>query len=199
MGVKGKSAVVYVSARVAPATPRRDALSPRCAHPRLFLSHVPDAPTTAHRRVRRPPHSPQQQPSRRQQLQRSWRRALPPWLPPRPRRRLPPPGLGISSPQGARRPPQSRPIASPATTAKTGTGWPRRSQPVLISGRYVQARFLVVPALSYEVPIPRSSIPGVLLQRYASTHFIRIFSRKIRVQRRGLVGLMFRCSSLNAR
>ena len=47
MGVKGKSAVVYVSARVAPATPRRDALSPRCAHPRLFLSHVPDAPTTA--------------------------------------------------------------------------------------------------------------------------------------------------------
>lgn len=37
-------------------TLRRDALSPRAAHPRLFQSHVADAPTTAPRRVPRPPH-----------------------------------------------------------------------------------------------------------------------------------------------
>lgn len=40
----GECAAGYVSARKAPATPRRDALSPRCAHPRLSPCHTSPTP-----------------------------------------------------------------------------------------------------------------------------------------------------------
>lgn len=56
MGACGKSAVPLRKRSGSAGTPRRDALSPRAAHPRLFQSHVADAPTTASRRVPRPPH-----------------------------------------------------------------------------------------------------------------------------------------------
>lgn len=114
--------------RMAPATPRRDALSPRCAHPRLFLSHVPDAPTTAQYRVRRPPRPPAQLPTRRRQQSAFWRRATPPWLPLRPLRRPPLPGPTISSPQGARRRPRPCLMAYQIQTATTGRDLRKRSR-----------------------------------------------------------------------
>ena len=172
-------------ARVAPATPRRDALLPRCARPRLPRSHVPDVPTIVPRPRPSSPASRLRLPSRPCFCCAPRRRATPQWPPHRRLRRPPPPDLAISSLRGTRLHLPLSPTVCPPTTATTGTSLRRRLPLGRKSERCVQRVFYSVPipsSRSFHRSYPRSAPspqPMRLLLFYFDlyNHFTRISMR----------------------